>query len=223
MLIQESSNHLRDGIQRYAIPKRLMDVQRQRILDYLIGYWQEQFNLIPAVTVAESLEMSEAEVLKLLEDMAQEGFVQIYQPPVGPADPGVLDRSLPETLRSTYVLPSEAILRAHFEEAKQDFGPYKNLLHQGVNQDELFRFRPSILEIYRQNPDIEVNPDLIVTKRASLLKEGVHPVYVRYRWATGVSGDRYIITNLWDLAELSQEAQVLWANHEIRELRATGA
>jgi DNA-binding Lrp family transcriptional regulator len=200
-----------------------MDVQRQRILDYLIGYWQEQFNLIPAVTVAESLEMSETEVLKLLGDMAQEGSVRIYQPQVGPADPGVLDRSLPETLRSTYVLPSEAILKAHFNEAKQDFGPYKNLLYQGVSQDELFRFRPSILDIYRKNPNIEVNRDLIVTKRGSLLKEGVHPVYVRFRWATGISGDRYIVVNLWDLAELSQDAQALWADHEIRELRETGA
>lgn len=200
-----------------------MDIQCQRILDYLIGYWQEQFNLIPAVTVAESLEMSETEVLKLLGDMAQEGCVRIYQPRIGLADPGVLDRSVPETLRSTYVLPSEAILKAHFDEAKQDFGPYKNLLYQGVNQDELFRFRPAILDIYRNNPNVEVNPELIVTKRGSLLKEGVHPVYVRFRWATGISGDRYIVVNLWDLAELSKDGQALWADHEIRELRETGA
>ncbi|MFQ5802278.1 MAG: hypothetical protein ACE5JQ_05190 [Candidatus Methylomirabilales bacterium] len=200
-----------------------MDVQHQRILDYLIGYWQEQFNLIPAVTVAESLEISETEVLKLLGDMAQEGLVEIYHPRVGPADPGVLDRSVPQNLRSTYALPSRSILKARFDEAKQDFGPYKNLLYQGVNQEELFRFRPAILDLYRQNPDIEVNPDLIVTRRASLIKEGVHPAYVRYRWATGISGDRYIIVNLWDLAELSREEQTLWDHHEIRELREIGA
>jgi DNA-binding Lrp family transcriptional regulator len=182
-----------------------MDFQHQRILDYLVGYWQEQFNLIPALTVAESLEISETEVLKLLGDMAQEGLVEIYQPRVGPA------------------LPSQSILKARFDKAKQDFGTYKNLLYQGVNQDELFRFRPAILDLYRQNPDIEVNPDLIVTRRARLIKEGVHPVYVRYRWATGISGDRYIIVNLWDLAELSQEEQALWAHHEIRELRETVA
>lgn len=200
-----------------------MDFQHQRILDYLVGYWQEQFNLIPALTVAESLEISETEVLKLLGDMAQEGLVEIYKPRVGPTDPGVLDRSVPQTLRSTYVLPSQSILKARFDKAKQDFGTYKNLLYQGVNQDELFRFRPAILDLYRQNPDIEVNPDLIVTKRTRLVKEGVHPVYVRYRWATGISEDRYIIVNLWDLAELSQEEQALWAHHEIRELRETGA
>lgn len=200
-----------------------MDAKQQLIIDYLIGYWQEQFNLVSAVQVAEFLDIPHVELLKLLEEMAQAGLVMLYQQQAGPADPGVLERSVPETFRATYVLPSQSILKAHFDEIKQDFGPYKNLLYQGVNQEELFRFRPDILDHYRQNPHVEVNPDLIVTKRASLKKAEVYPVYVRYRWATGISGDRYIIVNLWDLAELSQEEQILWASHEIRALRETGA
>ncbi|MEE9124485.1 MAG: hypothetical protein V3U14_08315 [candidate division NC10 bacterium] len=62
-----------------------------------------------------------------------------------------------------------------------------------------------------------------MTTRAALKRDAVHPVYLRYRWATGASGDRYIIVNLWDLAELSHEEQALWACHGIQELRETGA
>ena len=193
--------------------------QHQRVLDYLIGYWREQFNLVPAMDIAENLEITDAELLPILEGMAKEGSVELYQQPRGPRDPGVVDRSISEMFRSTYILPSRSVLKARFDELKQDFGVYKNLLYAGVSQEELFRFRPAILEHYKQNPDIEATTDLIATTRAALKREGVYPVYVRYRWATGIAGDRYIIVNLWDLAELSEQEQALWANHEITELR----
>lgn len=200
-----------------------MDAKQQRILDYLIGYSWEQFNLTPAMEVAETLHIPEDEVLTILDEMEKEGLVEVYLQQVGPKDPGVLDRSVSETFRATYVLPSRSILKARFEETKQDFGPYKNLLYEGVDQEELFRFRPAILDHYRQDSDIEVTIDLIATKRAALKREGVHPVYVRYRWATGSSGDRYITVNLWDLAELHQGEQALWARHEIKEPREPSA
>ncbi|MFQ5881831.1 MAG: hypothetical protein ACE5I9_05095 [Candidatus Methylomirabilales bacterium] len=200
-----------------------MDVEQERILDYLVGYWREQFNLIPAVEVAEAFQIPPAETLKVLDAMAKEGLVELHQRRAGPADPGVLDRSVSETFRATYVLPSRSVLKARFEEAKQDFGHYKNLLYQGGDQEDLFRFRPTILDYYRQRQDIEVQHDLIVTKRTALKRGDVHSVYVRYRWATGLSGDRYILISLWDLAELSQEEQALWARHEIREQREAGA
>ncbi|MFQ5657141.1 MAG: hypothetical protein ACE5G5_06345 [Candidatus Methylomirabilales bacterium] len=196
-----------------------MDAQRQQILDYLVGYWWEQFNLVPAMDIAENLQIAAAEVLTILEEMAKEGSVELYQQQRGPKDPGVVERSISAVFRSTYVLPSRSVLKARFEALKQDFGIYKNLLHMGVSQEELFRFRPAILDHYKQNPDVEVTGDLIATTRTALKREGVHPVYVRYRWATGISGDRYIIVNLWDLAELNQEEQALWAHHEITELR----
>ena len=197
--------------------------QRQRILEYLIGYWREQFNLVPAMDIAENLQITDADLLPILEEMAKEGSVELYQQQRGPRDPGVVDRSISVTFRSTYVLPSRSVLKARFDELKQDFGVYKNLLYAGVSQEELFRFRPAVLEHYKQNPDVEATADLIATTRAALKRESVHPVYVRYRWATGISGDRYIIVNLWDLAELSEQEQALWANHEITELRGPSA
>ncbi|HZX60580.1 MAG TPA: hypothetical protein VFF51_02405 [Candidatus Methylomirabilis sp.] len=54
-------------------------------------------------------------------------------------------------------------------------------------------------------------------------RDDVHPVSVRTRWAAGPSGQRYILVNLWDLAELSREDQAMWARHEIRELREDAA
>lgn len=200
-----------------------MDLQHERILDYLISYWREQFNLAPAMAVSETLEIPEAETLELLEEMAKEGYIELHRRQAGPSDPGLLDRSVPETFRSTFVLPSQSFLKARFEEAKQDLGPYKNLLYQGLSQDELFRFRPAILDHYRQDPNVEVQTNLIATKRAALKRDDVHPVYVRYQWATGLSGDRYIIVNLWDLAELSQEEQATWARLEIQGSRGAGA
>ncbi|MEE9182515.1 MAG: hypothetical protein V3U33_08125 [candidate division NC10 bacterium] len=200
-----------------------MDLQHERILDYLISYWREQFNLTPAMAVSETLEIPEAETLELLEEMAKKGYIELHRRQVGPSDPGLLDRSIPEIFRSTFVLPSQSILKARFEEAKQDLGPYKNLLFQGLSQDDLFRFRPAILDHYRQDPNVEVQTNLIATKRAALKRDDVHPVYVRYQWATGLSGDRYIIVNLWDLAELSQEEQATWARHEIQGSRGASA
>ncbi|MFQ5846126.1 MAG: hypothetical protein ACE5IQ_00455 [Candidatus Methylomirabilales bacterium] len=200
-----------------------MDVQHQRILDYLVGSWRERFNLIPAMEVSEAFQLPTAETLRVLEEMATDGLVELHRQQAGPADPGVLGYSVSETFRATYVLPSRSILKDRFEETKQDFGPFKNLLYQGVSQDELFRFRPTILDQYRQNPDIEVKPDLIVTKRAALKRDNVQPVYVRYRWATGLSGDRYIMVNLWDLAELSQQEQAAWARDALQEPRGVGA
>jgi len=61
-----------------------------------------------------------------------------------------------------------------------------------------------------------------VTKRTAMQRDDMHPVYVRTRWATGPSGDRTIVVHLWDLAELSQEAQAIWARHEIEALRGDG-
>ncbi|MFQ5960127.1 MAG: hypothetical protein ACE5MG_01940 [Candidatus Methylomirabilales bacterium] len=200
-----------------------MDVQQQRILDYLVSYWREQFNLMPAVEICDTFQISPAETLKILEEMAQEGLVELHRRQAGPSHPGVLDRSVPEIFRGTFALPSRSVLKAQFDEAKQDLGAYKNLLYQGLSQDELFRFRPAILHHYRQNPNVEVQNNLIVTKRAALKRDDVHPVYVRYEWGTGPSGDRYIIANLWDLAELSQEEQALWASHELQELGETRA
>lgn len=175
-----------------------MEIQQQKILDFLIGYWKEQFNLIPAVEIADTFQVPPNEVLQILEAMATEGLVE---------------------MRAAYVLPSKAVLKAHFEQEGQDFGHYKNLLHLGVSQAELFRFRSSILDYYRQDPDVEVKPNLIVTKRRALQGENVHPVYIRYRWATGATGDRYLLVNLWDLAELSKEGQALWAGCELKEKR----
>lgn len=200
-----------------------MDLQHERILDYLISYWREQFNLTPAMAVSETLEIPEAETFELLEEMAKEGYIELHRRQVGPSDPGLLDRSIPEIFRSTFVLPSQSILKARFEEAKQDLGTYKNLLYQGLSQDDLFRFRPAILDHYRHDPNVEVQTNLIATKRAALKRDDVHPVYVRYQWATGLSGDRYIIVNLWDLAELSQEEQATWARHEIQGSRGASA
>jgi hypothetical protein len=200
-----------------------MDVQHQRVLDLLIGYWREQFNLVPATDVAEACQIPEVETLRVLEEMAKAGSVELHRRRVGTADPGALEPSATEILRATYVLPSRSILRARFQEAKQDLGRYKNLLYQGLSQDELFRFQPALLDHYRQQPDIEVTPGLIATRRAALLRDDVHPVYVRYRWATGASGDRHITVNLWDLAELSQAEQALWSQHEIGALGGMGS
>lgn len=50
----------------------------------------------------------------------------------------------------------------------------------------------------------------------------MHPVYVRTRWAIGPSGGHTIGVHLWDLAELSQEEQAIWAHREIEELRGDG-
>lgn len=200
-----------------------MEGQHQQILEYLISYWWEQFNMIPAMEVAETFHIPETEALHVLEEMATEGLVELHRHRAGPRDPGMLDRPVSEIFRSTYVLPSRSVLKTHFDETKQDFGCYKNLLYAGVSQDELFRFRPGILDYYQRNPEIEVKDDLIVTTRAALKRDDVRPVYLRYRWATGASGDRYIIVNLWDLAELSHEEQALWAGHGIQELRETGA
>ncbi|MEA3509404.1 MAG: hypothetical protein U9R33_02895, partial [candidate division NC10 bacterium] len=154
--------------------------QRQRILDYLIGYWREQFNLVPAMDIAENLQITDADLLPILEEMAKEDSVELYQQQRGPRDPGVVDRSISETFRSTYVLPSRSVLKARFDELKQDFGVYKNFLYAGVSQEELFRFRPAILDHYKKNPDVDVTADLIATTRAALKREGVHPVYVRH-------------------------------------------
>jgi hypothetical protein len=175
-----------------------MDIQQQKILDFLIGYWKEQFNLIPVVEIADTFEIPPSELLQILEAMATEGLVE---------------------MRAAYVLPSKGVLKAHFEQERQDFGHYKNLLHLGVSQAELFRFRPTILDHYRQDPDVEVKPDVIVTKPRVLRGEDVHPVYIRYRWATGATGERYLLVNLWDLAELSKEGQALWAGYELKEKR----
>lgn len=199
-----------------------MDVQQHRILEYLVGYWREQFNLIPAADLSEIFQIPDAETLTILDAMAKEGVVELYTHRAGPADSGGHDRPVSETLRATYVLPSRSILKTRFEEAMQDLGPYKNLLLQGVRQDELFRFGPGILDHYRQNPDIEVRSELIATTRTALARDDVLPLYVRYRWATGPSGDRSIMVNLWDLAELSQEEQATWARHAIHELRSDG-
>jgi hypothetical protein len=155
--------------------------------------------MIPALEVAETFHIPETEALHVLEEMATEGLVELHRHRAGPRDPGMLDRPVSEIFRSTYVLPSRSVLKTHFDETKQDF------------------------DYYQQNPEIEVKNDLIVTTRAALKRDDVHPVYVRYRWATGASGDRYIIVNLWDLAELSHEEQALWAGHGIQELRETGA
>lgn len=203
--------------------ERVMNVQHQQILNFLVSYWREQFNLTPAMEVSEIFEIPPAETLDLLEEMAKEGYIELHRQQAGPSDPGPLDRSAPQIFRSTFALPSRSILKARFEEAKQDLGPYKNLLYQGLSQDELFRFRPAILDHYRQDPNVEVQTNLIVTKRAALKRDDVHPVYVRYQWATGLAGDRYIIVNLWDLAELSQEEQATWARHEIQGPRGTSA
>ncbi len=173
-----------------------MDIQQREILDLLISYWKEQFNLIPAVEIADAFQIPPDEALQILEAMAEEGLVE---------------------MRATYVLPSKAVLKTHFEQVGQDFGHYKNLLHLGVSQTELFRFRPSILDHYRQDPDVEVKPDVIVTRRRALREGHVHPIYIRYRWATGAAGDRYLLVNLWDLAELSKEGQSLWAGYELQE------
>jgi hypothetical protein len=150
------------------------------------------------VEIADTFQITPSDALQILEAMAKKGFVE---------------------MRAAYVLPSKAVLKTHFEQEGQDFGHYKNLLHLGVSQTELFRFRPSILDHYRQNSDVEVKPDLIVTKLRVIRGENVHPVYIRYRWATGATGDRYLLVNLWDLAELSKEGQALWAAYELKEQR----
>lgn len=198
-----------------------MDIRQQRILDYLVAYWREQFNLVPAADLSEVFHILDVETLETLDAMAKDGVVELYR---RQADPGALDVpkiSPAETVQATYVLPSRSILEARFQEANEDFGPYRNLLLQGVRQDEFFRFRPPILDHYRQNPDVELTPELIVTKHTAIQRD-MHPVYVRYRWATGPSGDRTIVVNLWDLAELSQTEQAIWARHEIEELRGDG-
>jgi hypothetical protein len=200
-----------------------MDVRQQVILDYLVTYWREQFNLVPAAVIAEAFELPEAETLDILEAMAREGVVELHRQQAGPADPGAAGRSAPKAFRATYVLASRSILKTRFAEAQQDFGLYRNFLIQGVGQATLFRFRPAVLDLYRQNPNVEVKADLVVSRPAALAKADAQPVYVRYRWATGPPGERYLLVNLWDLAELSREDQQIWAQHEIEELREDAA
>ena len=200
-----------------------MDLQQQRILDHLVDYWWEQFNLVPAADIAEVFNIPEAEALTVLEEMARAGVVELHRRQAGPADPAALTSATTETFRATYVLPTRSILKTRFEAAKEDFGPYKNILVQGMRQETLFRFRPVVLDECRHNQQIDVRPDLVITTPAAMVQPDVHPVYVRYRWATGPSGQRYIMVNLWDLAELSREDQAMWARHEIRELREDAA
>lgn len=173
-----------------------MDIQQHKLLDFLLGYWKEQFNVIPMEEIAEAFQIPPDELLQILEAMAKAGLVE---------------------LRNTYVLPSTAALKTRFEQEGRDFGHYRNLLHLGVSQAELFRFQPAILDHYRRDSNVEVTSNLIVTKLRILQRGDVHPVYIRYRWATGATGNRYLLVNLWDLAELSREAQALWAGYELRE------
>lgn len=41
-----------------------MGIQQQRILDYLVAYWREQCNLIPAADVSEMFHIPEIEELR---------------------------------------------------------------------------------------------------------------------------------------------------------------
>ncbi len=75
--------------------ERVMNVQHQQILDFLISYWREQFNLTPAMEVSEIFEIPPAETLDLLEEMAKEGYIELHRQQAGPSDPGPLDRSAP--------------------------------------------------------------------------------------------------------------------------------
>jgi len=84
-------------------------------------------------------------------------------------------------------------------------------------------FRPCAHSCDPVCSDIAFTPELIATKRTAMQRDDVHPVSVRTRWAAGPSGQRYILVNLWDLAELSREDQAMWARHEIRELREDAA
>ena len=83
-------------------------------------------------------------------------------------------------------------------------------------------FRPCTHSCDPVCSDIELTPELIVTKHTAMQRDDVHPVSVRCRWATGPSGDRTIMVTPWDLAELSREGQAIWARHEIEELRGDG-
>jgi len=56
-----------------------MDLQQQRILDHLVDYWWEQFNLVPAADIAEVFNIPEAEALTVLEEMARAGVAELHR------------------------------------------------------------------------------------------------------------------------------------------------
>ena len=192
-----------------------MDIRtRQQVLDLIVGWWREQFNLIGATDIAEMPDLKPNAVLEAVKSLAAEGEVQIVTGADSPApNPGRPDSA---EFQRTYVKPTPRVLAEWLKREGQTYSPYRTRLMLGEDQAAMLTFQPAVLDAYRDHLEVEVRDDLIVT-RIDVVKRGTdRPVYVRYRMVNSSDAHPYVTVNLWDLSELHPDEQRQWETHELQ-------
>ena len=197
-----------------------MEDLKQRIVEYSIKHWFDNFTGISAIDVAENLGLSHDAILSTFDDLEREGKgsvrrdVTLYQvsvtmdgPTLGEAKPIVTSIFFPSAELLTESFYSSQLHRSNIPE-------YRARLCKGGSQTQLVYFSSEVLRKYLDHIEIFEIEDS-VTGGYILGRDDANFPLFRFGKRRLRDGNVVITAILWDLAELPEKEQAYWYSYEI--------
>lgn len=199
---------------------------KQRVMDYSIKHWHEQFTGISGLDVAERLNVSHEIVLRAFDELEREGKgftrrdVTLYHlsmsfdgPKLGEAKPVVTHIFFPaqEVLAESFY--SSTLCRSNIPE-------YKARLHKGDSQVRRVYFSSEVLTRYLEHIEIfevedSVTGGYICSKQEDQDSTNFPLLQFGKRYLS--DGTVVVTAILWDLSELPEKEQAYWRSYELED------
>lgn len=207
----------------------------EKIIEYSVKHWNRHFTGISASELANKLNSQHTTVLKALQKIKENGKgtlrenVELGSVSFKINDKGFAKRTRIRKITTSIFFPGKELLKQSFDKnliTLHNNGEYKNRLHKGHSQIELFYFNIAVLKKYFDHQEKYTIEDSVVGGSAKInstyshnwTDEQIENDYfgrLRYGKRKLSNGEYCVSVILWDLAELPKSEQNHWQSNEI--------